>query len=159
MAIGAAGLLGIEVEENFDHPFAARNLQEFWNRWHMTLLGYLRDVMFAPLSKRLVGVVRPKYAHHAIAAAIVSVFLVIGTWHGVGLRFALYGSCQRRGRGGLPLLHVFPQEAAGEGRLRGASPELIKYAATGLTFAYNSASLFLFANSWPDAAKIFQTLR
>jgi D-alanyl-lipoteichoic acid acyltransferase DltB (MBOAT superfamily) len=160
MAIGAAGLLGIEVEENFDHPFAARNLQEFWNRWHMTLSGYLRDVMFAPLSKRLVGVVGPKYAHHAIAAAIVAVFLVIGTWHGVGLRFALYGVCHGVGVAVCHYYTFFLKKRLGKaGYAEYHRNRWIRYAATAVTFGYNSASLFLFANSWPDAAKIFQTLR
>ena len=54
MAIGAAGLIGIPVAENFDNPFAARNVKDFWNRWHITLSTYMRDVVFAPLSKFLV---------------------------------------------------------------------------------------------------------
>src|ERR1051325_10363803 len=53
IAIGSAGLMGISVAENFDTPFAARNIKDFWNRWHITLSHYMRDVLFSPLSKAL----------------------------------------------------------------------------------------------------------
>jgi D-alanyl-lipoteichoic acid acyltransferase DltB (MBOAT superfamily) len=67
MAIGAAGLIGIPVPENFEDPFAARNMREFWNRWHITLSQWMRDVVFAPLSKYLVRVFGPNNANHAVA--------------------------------------------------------------------------------------------
>ena len=84
MAIGAAGLIGIPVAENFNNPFAARNVKDFWNRWHITLSSYMRDVVFAPLSKNLVRAMGPAYANHAIALTITVVFLLVGVWHGVG---------------------------------------------------------------------------
>jgi D-alanyl-lipoteichoic acid acyltransferase DltB (MBOAT superfamily) len=84
MAIGAAGLIGIPVPENFDNPFAARNVKDFWNRWHITLSQWMRDVVFAPLSKNLVRFFGPAHADHAIALTILVVFLLVGIWHGVG---------------------------------------------------------------------------
>ena len=54
IAIGGAGLMGIPVAENFANPFAARNMKDYWNRWHITLSLYMRDVVFSPLSKALV---------------------------------------------------------------------------------------------------------
>jgi D-alanyl-lipoteichoic acid acyltransferase DltB (MBOAT superfamily) len=62
IAIGGAGLMGISVIENFDNPFAARNMQEFWNRWHISLSRYMRDVVFSPLSKTLVRLFGPRNA-------------------------------------------------------------------------------------------------
>lgn len=160
MAIGAAGLLGIEVEENFENPLASRNLQEFWNRWHITLSTYMRDVMFAPLSKALVTAVGPKNANHAIAAVIVTVFLVIGAWHGVGLQFALFGLCHGVGVATCHYYTVFLKKRLGKaGYAAYNRNRWIKYAGIAVTFAFNSAALFLFANNWPDASKIFGTLR
>ena len=51
-------LIGIPVPENFDNPFAARNVKDFWNRWHITLSAWMRDVVFSPLSKFLVAHIR-----------------------------------------------------------------------------------------------------
>ncbi len=91
IAIGAAGLLGIHVEENFDSPFQARNIRDYWNRWHITLSTYIRDMLFTPLSKWLVGALGPKRRDHAIAIAIFVVFIMMGVWHGAGLNFVVFG--------------------------------------------------------------------
>ncbi|MGH9959752.1 MAG: MBOAT family O-acyltransferase, partial [Pyrinomonadaceae bacterium] len=76
MAIGVAGLLGIHERENFQNPLAARNVRDFWNRWHITLSDYMRDVVFTPLSKFLAG----RFGiptDHAVALAILAVFLLV----------------------------------------------------------------------------------
>jgi membrane protein involved in D-alanine export len=92
VAIGAAGLLGIHCEENFDSPFMARNIRDYWNRWHITLSVWVRDMIFTPLSKWLVGSLGPKYRDHAIAVAIFVVFIVVGVWHGAGINFVVFGA-------------------------------------------------------------------
>jgi membrane protein involved in D-alanine export len=91
VAIGAGGLLGIHVEENFDEPFGARNIRDYWNRWHITLTVYLRDMLFTPLSKWLVGRLGPKRRDHAVAIAVFVVFIVVGVWHGAGVNFVVFG--------------------------------------------------------------------
>lgn len=91
VAVGAAGLLGISVDENFDSPFQARNIRDYWNRWHITLSIYLRDMLFTPLSKWLVGTLGPKRRDHAIGVAIFVVFIVVGVWHGAGINFVVFG--------------------------------------------------------------------
>ncbi len=91
VAIGAAGLLGIRVDENFDQPFRSRNIQDYWNRWHITLSTYLRDVVFTPLSKVLVGRLGPKNRDHAVAIAVFVTFVLVGVWHGAGFNFVAFG--------------------------------------------------------------------
>ncbi len=91
IAVGAAGLLGVHVEENFDSPFQARNIRDYWNRWHITLSIYLRDMLFTPLSKWLVATMGPKRRDHAIGIAIFVVFIVVGVWHGAGINFVVFG--------------------------------------------------------------------
>ena len=60
VVIGASALIGITIDENFDNPFRARNVNDFWTRWHITLSTYLRDMVFTPLSKMLIRLTGPK---------------------------------------------------------------------------------------------------
>jgi len=160
MAIGAAGLMGIPVAENFNNPFAARNVRDFWNRWHITLSVYMRDVVFSPLSKFLVRLFGFARANHAIAVAIVVVFLLVGIWHGVGWNFAAYGAVHALGvvvnhyytiglkiwlgRDGFKAYNVNPWIRAG---------------AISLTFCYCAASLLFFANTLAEIQGIFASLK
>ena len=52
IAIGLALLLGFRFPQNFDAPYTARNLQDFWRRWHMTLSRWLRDYLYIPLGRQ-----------------------------------------------------------------------------------------------------------
>ena len=92
IAVGTGLFWGIRLPENFDNPFVARNLAEFWNRWHITLSRILRDYLFYPLNlqvKRMTALrKRPM-----LAAAIppIVTFLLAGLWHGVGIGFIVFG--------------------------------------------------------------------
>jgi D-alanyl-lipoteichoic acid acyltransferase DltB (MBOAT superfamily) len=92
LAIGAAGLMGVEIQENFSRPFGARNPREFWARWHITLSNFLNQVVFTPLSTALGHRFGKRYGHHGIAIALVVTFLIIGIWHGVGWSFVIFGA-------------------------------------------------------------------
>lgn len=91
MAIGAAGLIGIPVEENFDNPLLATSVRDFWNRWHITLSTYTRDVIFNPTSKFLAKRWGARHVQRAIAVSILLVFTVIGLWHGFAFNYLLFG--------------------------------------------------------------------
>lgn len=85
MALGMSALLGFELPRNFDHPYTATSVQDFWARWHMTLSRWLRDYLFAPFmggSGR-----RPARAY----AGIVLVMLLAGLWHGAAWGFVVFG--------------------------------------------------------------------
>jgi D-alanyl-lipoteichoic acid acyltransferase DltB (MBOAT superfamily) len=159
IAIGGAGLMGIGVPENFANPFGARNVREFWNRWHITLSQYMRDVVFAPLSKALVRAFGPSRSSHAIALTILVVFLLVGIWHGAGWNYAAFGSAH-----GLAVVanHYYTIALKGLGRERFAAytrSGAIHWAAVTLTFLYVTGSLFLFANDWSAMKNIFSMLR
>jgi len=160
MAIGAAGLIGIPVPENFDNPFAARNVKDFWNRWHITLSLYMRDMVFSPLSKFLVRRAGPALADHAIALTIVIVFLLIGIWHGVGWNFAAYGAAHALGVVTNHYYTIWLKKRLGrEGfKAYNANP-WIRSVAIALTFCYCAATLFLFANTFPGMKEILSMLR
>jgi membrane protein involved in D-alanine export len=91
VGIGIAAMLGITVSENFARPFAARNVRDFWNRWHITLSVYMRDMVFTPLSKALLRRWGPRAQNHALALSIFTVFILIGIWHGAKLNYLLFG--------------------------------------------------------------------
>jgi len=84
MAIGLAGMLNIRLPENFDSPYKATSIIEFWRRWHMTLSGFLRDYVFYPLTGIRGGPVR-RYA------ALVFTMLLCGLWHGANWTFVVFG--------------------------------------------------------------------
>lgn len=87
MARGSAKLFGIELNENFDRPYTATNIAEFWRRWHMTLSTWLRDYLYYPLGGSRVGGAR------AYFNLWLTMFL-IGLWHGAKWTFVLYGTLQ-----------------------------------------------------------------
>ena len=160
MAIGAAALIGIPVAENFDNPLLARNMRDFWNRWHITLSQYMRDVVFAPLSKTLVRAFGPARANHAIALTIIVVFLLIGIWHGVGWNYAAFGLAQALGVVTVHYYTLFLKRQLGRDGFKAYHENpWIHAAAVTLTFAYCAASLLLFANTLPQIRQIFASLQ
>lgn len=156
IAIGSAGLIGIPVLENFDNPFAARNLKDFWNRWHITLSHYMRDIVFSPLSKIFVHAFGLSRANHAIALAIAMVFLMVGVWHGVGWHYAAFGAMHALGVVANHYYTIILKNKLGKGGFAAynRSPA-VRAVAVPLTFCYVAASLFVFANDWNMMKYIF----
>ena len=160
MAIGAAGLIGIPVSENFNNPFAARNVKDFWNRWHITLSVWMRDVVFSPLSKFLVGKFGLPLANHAIALTITVVFLLVGIWHGVGWNFVAFGAAHALGVVVNHYYTIFLKKRLGRDGFKAYNENRwIHATAVVLTFSYVAASLLLFANTFPEMKQIFLSLR
>jgi len=91
LAIGVAMLLGFRAPENFDAPYRARDIAEFWKRWHISLSSILREYIFLPLvrgiSKHFTWI--PRLAG-TICGYLVT-FLLCGLWHGTTLNFVLWG--------------------------------------------------------------------
>ena len=85
MAIGAARIFNIQLPINFNAPYRATNLQDFWRRWHITLSRFLRDYIYIPLGGNRRGFFRQ------ISNAFW-VFFIGGLWHGAGWLFAIWGA-------------------------------------------------------------------
>jgi len=85
MAIGAALLFNITLPINFNSPYKATSIQDFWRRWHITLSRFLRDYIYIPLGGNREGEYRT-YSNLFIT------FLIGGIWHGAGWTFVLWGS-------------------------------------------------------------------
>lgn len=159
MAIGSAGLVGIKVEENFNNPFAARNMREFWNRWHITLGMYMRDVVFTPLSKHLSRVLGPSATNHATALAVAAVFVLIGVWHMPGWNYLAFGVLHAFGVVCVHYYTLVLKRRLGRQRFQTyMASRWIHAAAVSLTFVYVTATHFVFANSFADMRAILAAL-
>jgi D-alanyl-lipoteichoic acid acyltransferase DltB (MBOAT superfamily) len=118
IVIAGAFLLGMKLPENFDHPYLARNVIDFWTRFHRTLGFWIRDYLFLPLYKS-VAERWPQRAESYAFLCYFAAFFVAGVWHGPTANFVAYGILQaigvsaaklwerhlvkRRGRAGLKL--------------------------------------------------------
>jgi D-alanyl-lipoteichoic acid acyltransferase DltB (MBOAT superfamily) len=91
IVIGVAALVGIPVKENFNNPHLARNIKDFWNRWHITLSEFVRDLIFTPVTLLMMRVTGPKFAVPVTILAAMLTFLVIGLWHGQQTGFVIFG--------------------------------------------------------------------
>ena len=85
IAIGISLLLGFELPDNFDAPYTAVSVQDFWRRWHMTLSRWLRDYLYIPLGGNRKGKVRT-YVN------LMLTMLLGGLWHGAGWTFIFWGA-------------------------------------------------------------------
>ncbi len=101
IVLGMARLFGINLPENFDHPFFSRSLAEFWQKWHMSLMRWFREYIFYPLSMsraaaRLSSFCRTHFGKGAARRAplyfsSLTVWLLTGIWHGASWGFVLWG--------------------------------------------------------------------
>ena len=84
MALGAARLFNIRMPINFDSPYRATDIRDFWHRWHITLSRFLREYLYIPLGGNRGGDART-------AANILATFLLGGLWHGAAWTFVIWG--------------------------------------------------------------------
>jgi hypothetical protein len=84
MAIGLSRLFGVRLPLNFNSPYKARDIAEFWHRWHMTLSRFLRDYLYVPLGGNRRGAWK-------LQRNLMLTMLLGGLWHGAGWTFVLWG--------------------------------------------------------------------
>ena len=85
IAIGCARIMGIRLMKNFDHPYTATTIKEFWGRWHISLSTWFKDYLYFPL-----GGSRCKKPRHLFNLFVV--FLVSGLWHGAAWTYVIWGA-------------------------------------------------------------------
>ena len=90
IAIGVGLLFGVQLPYNFNAPMRSANLQDFWQRWHMTLMTFLRDYVFIPLSNVKLGRKHHRLVQHF--AAMLLTMALCGLWHGASWTFVLWGT-------------------------------------------------------------------
>ena len=86
MAIGVGKLLGFSITRNFNNPFFALNVADFWRRWHMSLTSWITDYVFTPLSFQF-----RRWGKVGMIIAIIINMVVVGLWHGANWTFVVFG--------------------------------------------------------------------
>jgi len=137
MAIGAALLFNIRLPINFNSPYKALSIQDFWRRWHMTLSRFLRDYIYIPLGGNRRGELRT-YSN------LMLTFLIGGIWHGAGWTFVFWGFLH-----GIAIVIHRAWEKLG---LR--MPSLLAWFVT--FFFINITWVFFRAKEWEDALKVLK---
>lgn len=87
MARGIGSIFGFGIPRNFDHPYLALSVQDFWRRWHISLTSWFRDYVYIPLGGNRVDQKR-------WILNVLAVWLLTGIWHGFGLSFIFWGLLQ-----------------------------------------------------------------
>jgi D-alanyl-lipoteichoic acid acyltransferase DltB (MBOAT superfamily) len=85
IALGSAQVMGIQLMKNFNHPYFAKSISEFWQRWHISLSTWFRDYLYIPLGGNRVKKLR-------WAFNLFITFLVSGLWHGANWTFVIWGA-------------------------------------------------------------------
>ena len=89
IAIGAARCMGVQIIPNFKRPFFATSMSELWRRWHMSLIQWLTDYIYTPLSFSL-----RSWKIWGIVCALILTFLISGIWHGAAITYIVWGLVQ-----------------------------------------------------------------
>jgi alginate O-acetyltransferase complex protein AlgI len=89
MALGIARMFGIKLTDNFNRPFFAKNVGEFWRKWHISLSSWCNDFIFSPFIVKY-----RRFGNRAAIAGIFITFFVIGIWHGANWTFVAVGLLQ-----------------------------------------------------------------
>ena len=129
MAIGLALMFGIVLPINFNSPYKARNLIEFWRRWHITLSNFLKEHIYIPLGGN-------KFGKKQQIIALMTTMIIGGIWHGAGWNFLLWGAMHGIG---LVIVHSF-------------NIKFFRFFSIFLTFLYVSLLWVLFFSSNIDEA-------
>ena len=151
--LAASSVLGINLPENFDKPFKATSISEFWSRWHITLGNFLRFVVFFPLQRKLVSRL-PKLGLHMGAISLGITMFLMGLWHGIEFNYLIYG-----GMHGLALiLHYYYSNFKKRENLGGMQKNFGISLAWLTTHSFVAVSLLFVDNSLLDIEKIWSAL-
>ena len=143
MALGSSAILGIRLPINFNSPYIAHNLQDFWRRWHMTLSRWLRDYLYIPLGGN-------RCSKFRYATNIIVTMVLCGIWHGANWTFLLWGLLHGIG---LMLVASIKYSRVAT-RIMEKTPYLLKWF---LTFSFIVIAWVFFRSPNFDTAKIILT--
>ncbi len=148
MAIGLGWMFHIDLSENFDSPYKAGSIEEFWDRWHITLTRFFTRYVYIPLGGSRKGRART-YIN------IMIIFLLSGLWHGSDISFVVWGIMH--GAGMLVCRLIRDVRKSKNDTL--SDNRMIKAVKTGITFIYVSAAwVFFRAPDCEKAVRVFTNL-
>lgn len=159
VGIGICGLFGITVPENFNKPFSSKNIQEFWNRWHISFMHWLRDYLYYPIQ---VFTLRNKIITSTLVASIVgyiTTFLAAGLWHGNQRQYLYYGLYHGMAFSlYLTWKNLIQKKLTKEQKNRYYSSKTISLASIVITYHYFIFGLFFFIGKYEYFFKALKDL-
>jgi D-alanyl-lipoteichoic acid acyltransferase DltB (MBOAT superfamily) len=161
IVIGLARLMRVRLPENFDRPFAASSVLEFWNRWHITLSNWLKTYVFNPLLVTLMRRISSVSVEPFLAVFCFFVtFFLIGLWHGRTSEFIVFGVLTGGGMSVNKLWQIGMARVMGRKSYRELTRRYA-YAALGrgLNFIWFAFTLFWFWGDWSQIHAVFFALR
>jgi D-alanyl-lipoteichoic acid acyltransferase DltB (MBOAT superfamily) len=148
ITVGAGMLVGLTTPENFNRPYVARNLIDFWDRWHMSLSRFIYRNVFVPVQLALLRRTGPERALWCGTVAFTVSFLLCGLWHELNLPWLAWGAMHAGGLVVVNAYRAFLQRRLGrEGMSRYRANRPIRLLMTVVTQFYVAASMAV-AN-WP----------
>lgn len=139
MAIGIGHMFNIKIPQNFNSPFKARNIIDFWQRWHITLSRFITTYIFTPLFR--------SFKKLSFRNSLISVFItmvIAGIWHGAGWTFVVYGC-------------MYGSALVCNHLLKKKKIKLPHWLAVFITFQFTNIVFAMFrANSLADAFKVYK---
>lgn len=160
IVIAIARLMRVRLPENFDRPFAAASVLEFWNKWHMTLSNWLKTYVYNPL---LIALMRrfqsPAVVPYLGVFCFFVTFFLIGVWHGRTSEFIVFGLLTGGGMSINKLWQIWLGKTLGRKGYRKLAQRPVYIAfSRGLNFAWFAFTLFWFFGSWSQLGQIFNAL-
>ncbi len=156
IVIGGASLIGLPLPENFDRPYLARNMIDFWARWHRTLSVWIRDYLFTPLYHALATRWPSRAASQVFLCYFVALFLA-GVWHGSTWNFVVFGLLHGAGVSvskAWETLLLRRHGRAGMGRY--LASRSIRWAAMALTFHFVCVTFVFFPSDMQTTWRILR---
>jgi D-alanyl-lipoteichoic acid acyltransferase DltB (MBOAT superfamily) len=160
IVIGTGWLLGQDLPENFEKPFSARNLFEFWSRWHMTLSEWFKTYLFNPLVKTFAEhLPQPQLLPLFGVLAFFISFFVMGVWHGSTFVFVVYGLVMGAGVSLNKVWQILMTERLGKKRYKALALSPVYSALSqGLTFTFFAMAVTALWVNWSQLKHIGTTL-
>jgi D-alanyl-lipoteichoic acid acyltransferase DltB (MBOAT superfamily) len=160
IVIALARLMRVRLPENFDRPFSASSVIDFWNRWHITLSNWLKTYVFNPLLIALMRRIPSVAAEPFLAVFCFFVtFFLIGLWHGRTSEFIVFGALTGGGMSINRLWQLFLTRVVGrKGYKDLAKLSVYRALGRGLNFAWFSFTLFWFWGDWKQINAVFSAL-
>jgi D-alanyl-lipoteichoic acid acyltransferase DltB (MBOAT superfamily) len=160
IVIALARLMRVRLPENFDRPFAASSVMEFWNKWHITLSTWLKTYVYNPLLMALMRRISSLALQPFLGVFCFFVtFFLIGVWHGRTSEFVIFGVLTGGGMSINKLWQVELTRAMGRKGYRALAENPFYNAfGRGLNFAWFSFTLFWFWGDWKLIDKVFAAL-
>jgi alginate O-acetyltransferase complex protein AlgI len=160
IVIALARLMRVRLPENFDRPFAASSVLDFWNKWHMTLSNWLKTYVYNPLMIALMRRI-PSLSMQPFLGVICFfvTFFLIGVWHGRTSEFVFFGVLTGGGMSINKLWQLGLTRAMGRKGYRELARNLFYVAfGRGLNFVWFSFTLFWFWADWKQIEAVFSAL-